>query len=274
MAKLPYFPLYVNDWLGSTTITTFTPEQEGGFIRLLCHAWSNPDCTIPGDEQELMALSRLSSQALAKLLAKAWLPCKLGYYNSKLRVVKEAYEAHSKAMSEAGKKGVIAKKELKLQGKEPQAKLKPSVSKASAKDKLSLASALALTSSSSIASSKKVKTTCPDSLRLSGLLADLILLHTPDHKDLSNGNRERTVKSWAKDIDLMIRLDKRSPENIEQVIIFAQQDSFWFKNILSGSKLRKQFDRLGMNMKQPSRDRNDKHAGIDQWLKETYYDRQ
>jgi len=118
------------------------------------------------------------------------------------------------------------------------------------------------------------KTTCPDSLRLSGLLADLILHHTPDHKDLSNGNRERTVKSWAKDIDLMIRLDKRSPENIEHVIIFAQQDSFWFKNILSGSKLRKQFDRLGMNMRQPSRDRNDKHAGIDQWLKETYYDRQ
>ena len=72
----------------------------------------------------------------------------------------------------------------------------------------------------------------------------------------------------------MIRLDKRDPSVIEQVIIFAQKDLFWYKNILSGETLRKQYDKLGMNMRQSDRNKNDKHSGIDAWLQETYYAKQ
>ena len=46
----------------------------------------------------------------------------------------------------------------------------------------------------------------------------------------------------------MIRLDKRSVDDIEAVIRWCQQDDFWHKNILSTDKLRKQFDKLYMNM--------------------------
>jgi phage replication O-like protein O len=118
------------------------------------------------------------------------------------------------------------------------------------------------------------KILCPDSLRLSGLMANLILQHTPDYRELKNGTKEKTIERWAKDIDLMIRIDQRKADDIEKIIIFAHTDSFWFKNVLSGATLRKQFDKLGMNIKQSGRKKNEKHSGIDAWLQETYYDRQ
>jgi len=41
-----------------------------------------------------------------------------------------------------------------------------------------------------------------------------------------------------------MRIDRRSPEEVSAVIIFAQNDSFWRGNILSEDKLRKQYDQL------------------------------
>jgi len=33
--------------------------EEGAFIHLLCHAWADPDCTLPDDDASLAMLSRL-----------------------------------------------------------------------------------------------------------------------------------------------------------------------------------------------------------------------
>jgi len=49
-------------------------------------------------------------------------------------------------------------------------------------------------------------------------------------------------------IDLMIRIDKRNPDDIGRVIEWCQKDSFWKSNILSTEKLRKQFDTLHAKM--------------------------
>lgn len=130
MSNLPYFPFYVNDWLGSTTITCLRPEHEGGFIRLLAHSWNKPGCILTDNLEDLSSLSRLDSQALATLLSKAFVKCEGGYYNRKIRAIREEYESHSKRMSEAGQKGAQIKKLMKLQDKEPIARLKPSSSKA------------------------------------------------------------------------------------------------------------------------------------------------
>jgi len=46
----------------------------------------------------------------------------------------------------------------------------------------------------------------------------------------------------------MIGSDKRDPDRIREVISWVQADPFWFKNILSAGKLRKQFDRIEMEM--------------------------
>ena len=99
----------------------------------------------------------------------------------------------------------------------------------------------------SIVKQSKVKEkniSCPNSLSLAGLLADLILIHSPQHRELTTSKRESTLLRWGYDIDLMQRVDKRIPSDIEEVIRFSQADTFWSQNILSGSKLRKQYDQL------------------------------
>ena len=84
---------------------------------------------------------------------------------------------------------------------------------------------------------------CPnsDEFRLSELLLNLILSRKPDFK-------RPNLQSWAKHIDRMIRLDRRTPERIEQVIRWCQQDSFWQSNILSTEKLREKFDQLDLKI--------------------------
>jgi len=117
----------------------------------------------------------------------------------------------------------------------------------------------------------EVKENMVEAVRLSTLLADLIVINKPDYRELKNGTREKRITSWSADIEKMIRIDARAPADIETVIIWSQKDGFWFKNILSGETLRKKFDRLQMEMKKPNRTPADKHAGIEQWLQETYY---
>ncbi len=74
-------------------------------------------------------------------------------------------------------------------------------------------------------------------IRLSNFLFSHILKNNPKAK-------KPNIQSWAKTIDLMIRADNRTPEDIRAVIAWSQKDSFWGSNILSASKLRKQFDQL------------------------------
>ena len=56
-------------------------------------------------------------------------------------------------------------------------------------------------------------------------------------------------QTWAKSIDYLIRLDKREPQEIEQVIDFATSDNFWKANILSTYKLREKYQTLLLQTK-------------------------
>ena len=77
--------------------------------------------------------------------------------------------------------------------------------------------------------------------RLALLLLDLIIERNPKHK-------KPNLRKWEIHIDRLIRIDKRKPEIIEQVIRWCQSDDFWQDNILSTEKLRKQFDQLFLKM--------------------------
>jgi len=57
------------------------------------------------------------------------------------------------------------------------------------------------------------------------------------------------IYKWAKDIDLLVRLDNRSVDDIEKVIKYAQSDNFWKTNILSAKSLRKAFPKLYLRVK-------------------------
>ena len=82
-----------------------------------------------------------------------------------------------------------------------------------------------------------VKFTAVDK-KLAQLLHDLIKQNTPAW------NMTGSLDKWAEDINKIIRLDGRTKEQVAYVIDWVQKDDFWRKNILSGSKLRKQFNRL------------------------------
>lgn len=76
-----------------------------------------------------------------------------------------------------------------------------------------------------------------DKVRLANLLFDKILERDGKHK-------KPNIQTWAKYIDSLIRLDNRSPKEIEEVICWCQCDSFWQNNILSTKKLRDKFSQL------------------------------
>ena len=56
-------------------------------------------------------------------------------------------------------------------------------------------------------------------------------------KQLENGE-------WCGEIDKLIRLDERTPEEIRETIEYAHSDPFWQKNILSPRSLRRNFSKL------------------------------
>lgn len=61
-------------------------------------------------------------------------------------------------------------------------------------------------------------------------------------------DNEKQKQTWAKDIDLMIRRDNISADDIAEVIMWCQKDAFWKSNILSGKKLREKYQQLRMKM--------------------------
>lgn len=82
-----------------------------------------------------------------------------------------------------------------------------------------------------------------ESLRLSSLLKDQI-----KRNDKAFEAPDAQLKKWALEIDRMNRIDKRSWDEIERLILFAHENEFWRSNILSGNKLRKKATQLLIQM--------------------------
>lgn len=75
-----------------------------------------------------------------------------------------------------------------------------------------------------------------DVLRLAQLLAELME---------GNGVKKPTVtKKWLTTLDRMIRIDERTPMQIEAAIRWSQNDEFWSANIHSPDALRKQYEKM------------------------------
>ena len=81
----------------------------------------------------------------------------------------------------------------------------------------------------------------PAGLRLSDILHQSILKFQSTFK-------AKSLDSWPRHIDDMIRLDNRTEFDIESVINWLSTSDFWKKHILSTSKLRDKFDQLQIQM--------------------------
>jgi len=89
--------------------------------------------------------------------------------------------------------------------------------------------------------------------RLANYLLNFILNRNPNHK-------KPDIQKWSKQIDLMIRIDRREPKVIKKVIEWCQADipdkqpegtwKGWANNILSTTKLREKFDILVLKIQE------------------------
>jgi hypothetical protein len=86
-----------------------------------------------------------------------------------------------------------------------------------------------------------------DSQKSSMELADLLLTsHRKEFPDyLSGKDAKKITENWARDVEKLMRIDKKPPETIRQVILWVKTPgNFWFHNIERGKKLREKFERL------------------------------
>ncbi len=83
---------------------------------------------------------------------------------------------------------------------------------------------------------------------LAGQLRDAVRVRDPKSK----AGRTEDLSDWAREIELLMSADQRSPDGIRLVIDWCQSPgSFWGPLILSGQKLREKFDTLsGLMMRE------------------------
>jgi len=92
-------------------------------------------------------------------------------------------------------------------------------------------------------------------------LSELLLTsHRREFPDYLSGKTDKEIKKkiegWAVDIEKLIRIDKKNPETIKDVILWVKTPgNFWFQNIESGKKLRDKFERLHGSMKTDNKKR-------------------
>ncbi len=229
----PAFQLYAADFYMDTV--EWSSTQVGIYFRLLMYEWVNG--VLPNDEKRLARIAGTDpgnfKKTWAQDIAKKFSPNSDGnLINRRMEEVRLEQQEYRKSQREAGLRGVEVKKKKGIFpfDKSSNPSTDPSSNPASENQ------ALLPSSSSSINNIR---------ILLSQFLFDEILKRRPNLK-------KPNLKTWAKDIDLMIRVDKRDPKEIEKVIEWCQADEFWQDNILSTAKLRKQFDQLALKAgKQP-----------------------
>lgn len=114
--RLPYMPLFVDDFLSSTKVAAMTPAEVGGYLMLLMNCWASGDVSIPADDSSLEMISRLGvgwKKSRNKLRACfTEHPTKEGFLtNSRLCEVWEQSQEISLKRAESGRRGGRPKKQ-------------------------------------------------------------------------------------------------------------------------------------------------------------------
>ncbi len=85
----------------------------------------------------------------------------------------------------------------------------------------------------------------PASAHPSGAAEELSVFFFQKLKEEKKDFKEPNLKKWAIEIDRIIRIDKRSPEEVADFIVWVRQDeSFWKAVCLSPENLRKNWEKI------------------------------
>jgi hypothetical protein len=95
-------------------------------------------------------------------------------------------------------------------------------------------------------STQKKTATAPshEACRLAALLKSEILRNKPDYRITST-----QLRKWEVTADRMLRIDRRSSEQVVELIRWVQRNAFWMANVLSMDTLREKFDQLELRAK-------------------------
>lgn len=87
-ARYPYMPFYVDDWLSSDAVESFSLEQQAAYLRLLLRQWKAKDGVLPKDEASLARWSGLGAKwpkVGRPVLARCFIERSGGYVNPRCR---------------------------------------------------------------------------------------------------------------------------------------------------------------------------------------------
>jgi len=106
-ARFPYMPLYVDDWLSSDTVESFSLVQQAAYLRLLLRQWKAPNGFLPNDEAQLAKWSGLGvnwKRLGRPVLAAGFTHTTSGYVNPKLRDLWKSARSKSAQARKAAEK--------------------------------------------------------------------------------------------------------------------------------------------------------------------------
>lgn len=98
-----------------------------------------------------------------------------------------------------------------------------------------------------------------EELRLARLLRAGILCNKPDAK--VPRETPTALSGWARELDLMMRVDKRAPPDIERVMAYALGSPFWRRVLFSARQLRDKFDTIDAQQREDERNGKGKLQG-------------
>lgn len=104
-----------------------------------------------------------------------------------------------------------------------------------------------------------VATVCDDAQEVASYLLQKIQKHQPTFK-------VQNFKVWVKDIDLALRIDCRTKEQLIGCINWiygTQRGNFWIANVLSGKKLREKFETMRMQSTQKKTQKQNTNDVVD-----------
>ena len=258
MIKSPAFQFYPKDFLMDDKVAVMNLEQIGAYMKLMCFCWNNDG--LPNDKDELKSMcgNPETWETIWKKVSKCFYENNGKLYNKRLekeRKKQEAWREKSKLGGERSAKSRRKKAKLKGGSTKAQPPIEPKVN----------------TPSSSSSPSSNNNRESKDSLclekfqdediRLTQLLIDLMVKNNPNSSIIRRLTPKRQ-EGWIDECRKLREIDERTPEQIEQIIIFSQNDPFWKSNILSIVKLREKFDQLWLKAKK------EKFSGIKEWLNE------
>ena len=110
--RAPSFQFYPRDFVSSSAVTRMTPEERGGYVMLLCHAWDSDEAgVLPDDDVALAALSGLGKRwaKCRPAIARAFTVEDGAWRQERMIAEREAQSERFRKASEAARKANVTR---------------------------------------------------------------------------------------------------------------------------------------------------------------------